>query len=252
MSPRPFRTTVLITGASSGLGAEMARQFAANGHDLALAARRRERLEELRAEIGERHPAVRVQIRTLDVLDDEQVFEVFRGFRDDFGSIDRVIVNAGIGNGAKLGTGAHAENKATALTNFIGALAQADAALEIFRDQNAGHLVLISSVSAARGLPGSMATYAASKAAVAHLGEGLRVELHGTPIAVTVLYPGYIKTEMSGAGNYPFMVDAETGVRAMVEVIEKEKASAYVPALPWAPMSAVMKLAPTPVLKKMV
>ena len=79
-------TTVLITGASSGLGAEMARQLAARGHDLALAARRTDRLEELRAEIAVQHPAVRVEVRALDVNDHDQVFEVFRAFRADFGS----------------------------------------------------------------------------------------------------------------------------------------------------------------------
>ena len=74
--------TILITGASSGLGAEMARQFADRGHDLALCARRLDRLEELRAEILAAHPGRRVEVRALDVTDDDQVFEVFRAFRD--------------------------------------------------------------------------------------------------------------------------------------------------------------------------
>ena len=73
--------TILISGASSGLGAEMARQFAARGHDLALCARRTERLEELRAEIAAAHPDRRVEIRALDVNDHDAVFEVFRAFR---------------------------------------------------------------------------------------------------------------------------------------------------------------------------
>jgi short-subunit dehydrogenase len=68
------RKTILITGASSGLGAEMARQFAALGHDLALCARRTERLEELREEIHRQHPNVRVEVKDLDVTDDGQVF----------------------------------------------------------------------------------------------------------------------------------------------------------------------------------
>src|SRR6476661_7645287 len=131
-------TTVLITGASSGLGEEMARQFAALGHDLALAARRTDRLEQLRAEIAERHPAVRVEVRALDVNDHDQVFEVFRAFRADFGSIDRVVVNAGLGKGAPLGTGRFEANKETAMTNFIGALTQTEAAMEIFRAQQSG------------------------------------------------------------------------------------------------------------------
>src|SRR4051812_47366496 len=100
----PTRKTILITGASAGLGAEMARQFAALGHDLALCARRIEKLEGLRDEITAAHPERRVELRTLDVADDDQVFEVFRAFKKDFGTIDRIIINAGIGKGAPLGT----------------------------------------------------------------------------------------------------------------------------------------------------
>ncbi len=140
--------TTLITGASSGLGAEMARQLADRGWDLALAARRTERLEELRDEIVAKHPGRRVELRALDVTDDDQVFEVFRAFRDDFGVIDRVVVNAGLGKGAPIGTGRYDANRQTAMTNFVAALAQCEAAMEIFRHQKRGHLVMISSVSA--------------------------------------------------------------------------------------------------------
>ena len=118
-----MRKTILITGASSGLGEEMARQFAARGHDLALCARRTDRLETLKASIAAQHPDVRVVVRALDVNDHDQVFEVFRAFRADFGTLDRVIVNAGLGKGAPLGTGRFDANRDTAVTNFIGALA---------------------------------------------------------------------------------------------------------------------------------
>jgi short-subunit dehydrogenase len=248
------RKTILITGASSGLGAEMARQFAARGHDLALCARRTERLEELREEILRDHPGVKVEVKDLDVTDDGQVFEVFRAFKADFGRIDRVVINAGLGKGAPLGTGRYDANRQTAMTNFVAALAQAEAAMEIFREQNAGHLVMISSMSAMRGMPRTLTTYAATKAGVAHLAEGLRTELYGKPIKVTVLYPGYIRSEMNEKveQSTPLMASTEKGVRAMVDAIEKEKASAHVPALPWAPLSVVMRHAPIPVLKKLI
>ena len=246
--------TILITGASSGLGAEMARQFAALGHDLALCARRTEKLDTLREDIAREHPGRRVEIRALDVTDDDQVFEVFGAFRKDFGTIDRIIVNAGLGKGAPLGTGRYDANKQTAMTNFVAALAQTEAAMEIFRDQGAGHLVMISSMSAVRGMPRTLTTYAATKAGVAHLAEGLRAELLGTPIKVTVLYPGYIRSEMNEkvAQATPLMTSTEKGVRAMVDAIEKEKGSAHVPALPWAPMSVVMRHAPMPIFKKLI
>lgn len=245
--------TILITGASSGLGAEMARQFAALGHDLALCARRTERLDELKAEIAASHPDVRVEVRALDVNDHDAVFEVFRAFRDDFGRLDRVIVNAGLGKGQPLGTGRFDANRETAQTNFIGALAQTEAAAEIFREQNAGHLVMISSVSALRGMPKNITTYAASKAAVAHLAEGLRADLMRTPIKVTVLYPGYIVSEMSATSQTtPLVASTEAGVRAMVNAIEKEKSSARVPGWPWEPIGFALKHLPLPLARKLM
>jgi short-subunit dehydrogenase len=245
---------ILITGASSGLGAEMARQFAALGYDLALCARRTSKLEELKAEIAASQPGARVELRQLDVTDDDQVFEVFRGFQADFGTIDRIVINAGLGKGAPLGTGRYDANRETAMTNFVAALAQSEAAMEIFRAQNAGHFVMVSSMSAVRGMPKALTTYAATKAGVAHLAEGLRAELYGKPIKVTVLYPGYIASEMNEkvAKPTPLMACTEKGVRAMVDAIEKEKGSAVVPGFPWGPLGVVMKHAPLPLFKKLI
>ena len=247
-------STILITGASSGLGAEMARQFAAKGYDLALCARRTDRLEELRDEIAATSAERRVELRALDVNDDAQVFDVFRAFREDFGRLDRVIVNAGLGKGAPLGTGRYDANRETAMTNFVAAIAQAEAAMEIFRAQDAGHLVLVSSMSAMRGMPKSMTVYAATKAALSHLGEGLQYELLGKPIKVTVLHCGYIASEMNEKvqQQVKFMVSTEDGVRSMVDAIEKEKAHAYVPPLPWTALAPVMKYAPLPLLKRLL
>ncbi|NIK55507.1 SDR family oxidoreductase [Kribbella shirazensis] len=247
-----MRRNILITGASSGLGAEMARQFAAKGHDLALTARRTERLEALRDELTASYPQITVVIHSLDVNDHDQVFEVFRTIDAEL-PLDRIVVNAGQGKGAPLGTGRFDANRDTALTNFVGALAQVEAALELFRARNAGHLVLISSISALRGFPKTVTTYAATKAGLASLGEGLRLELLGKPIKVSTIYPGYIRSEMNDrVAHTPFIVDTEPGVRAMVAAIEAEKAKAYVPARPWWPLAQVMRLAPLPLLKRMI
>ena len=250
--------TILITGASSGLGAEMARQFAAKGYDLALCARRTERLDELRAEIQGSYGDRRVAVRALDVNDHASVFRTFHEFRDELGRLDRVVVNAGLGKGAKLGTGKFDANLETAMTNFVGALAQTEAAMEVFREQEAGHLVMVSSMSAMRGMPSEITTYAATKAGVAHLAEGLRTELYGTrlqkKIKVTVLYPGYIRSEMNDKVEQatPLMASTEKGVRAMVAAIEKEVGDACVPPLPWAGLAPVMKHAPLGVLKRLM
>ena len=170
-----MRKNILVTGASSGLGRQMAREFAAKGSNLALCARRTDRLEELKAELVEaRHPEITVLVRQLDVTDHAAVFDVVKAFRGDLGRLDRVVVNAGLGKGQPLGTGRFDANLQTAQTNFTGALAQVEAAMEVFREQNDGHLVVISSMSALRGMPRNLTTYAATKAGVALLAEGLR------------------------------------------------------------------------------
>ena len=93
------RQNILITGASSGLGRQMAKDFAAKGRNLALCARRVERLDELKAELQIDYPQITVSVRELDVNDHDAVFETFRLFADDLGHLDRVIVNAGMGQG---------------------------------------------------------------------------------------------------------------------------------------------------------
>lgn len=246
------RNNILITGASSGLGMEMARQFAARGRNLALCARRSERLEELKAELESRHDGVTVAIRSLDVCDHDAVFEVFRAFDDELGGIDRVIVNAGMGKGQPIGTGYFWANRQTAETNFVAALAQCEAALELFRARDAGHLVMVSSMSAMRGMPRNLTTYAATKAAVAALAEGMRADLMRSPIRVSTIYPGYIRSEINEkVKNTPFMVDTETGVRSMVDAIEREVDEACCPSWPWRPMGFLMRNLPLKTVAKM-
>jgi short-subunit dehydrogenase len=247
--------TTIITGASSGLGAEMARQLAARGWDLALCARRTERLEAVREEVLTANPGRRVEVRALDVTDDDAVFEVFRGFRDELGTIDRVVVNAGLGKGAPLGTGRWDANRETAMVNFVGALAQVEAAMEIFRAQGRGHLVVISSVTAMRGWRRAMTTYAATKAGVASVAEGLRSEMRREPdldIRVSTIYPGYIRSELNErVAQTPFMVDTETGVRAIVEAMDKEQEEALVPRWPWVPIGLGLRHIPLSVLRRL-
>ena len=248
-----LRKNIVITGASSGLGEGMARQFAARGRNLALCARRTDRLdalaEELRAAYG-----ITVVTRELDVNDHGRVFEVFKEFRSELGTLDRVIVNAGINRGQPVGTGHFGVNKQTLETNLVAALAQAEAAVEIFRDQRAGHLVIVSSLSAVRGMPGNLNVYSASKSGVSALADGIRADLHGSSIKVTALLPGYIESEINDEhGNTPpYITKAEVGAKALFKAVESETAKAYVPTFPWAPMSFVMRALPTGWLKKLI
>ena len=246
------RRSILITGASSGLGAGMAREFAARGRDLALCARRTDRLEALRDELAAKHPGIRIAVRRLDVDQHEDVFTVFRELDEELGGLDRVIANAGLGKGQPIGTGYFRANAQTANTNFLGVLAQSEAALELMRPRDAGHLVLVSSISAMRGMPRNLTTYAASKAAVAALGEGMSADLAGTGITVTTLFPGFIRSEINEkVKKVPLIVDTETGCRAMAAAIEREPRKASVPAWPWAPIGAAMRVLPLSLVAKM-
>jgi len=247
-----MRQRILITGASSGLGAEMARQFAAKGRDLALCARRLDRLEQLRDELLAAHPGITVAVRALDVNEHDDVFVAFREMSDALGGLDRVIVNAGLGKGQPIGTGRFDANRQTAMTNFIAGLAQCEAAMELFRAADAGHLVVISSMSAMRGQPRNLTTYAATKRGIAVLAEGIRADVGYSPIKVTTIYPGYIESEMTARdGVRPgMMVSTAVGTRALVKAVEKERAEAIVPPWPWIPLAFFARHAPLAMIRR--
>jgi short-subunit dehydrogenase len=246
-----LRKNILITGASSGLGEGMARQYAARGRNLALAARRIDRLETLAAELKKAYPGITVVTRKLDVNDHDQVFTVFEEFREELGSLDRVIVNAGLGKGQPIGSGRFDANRQTLQTNFLAAAAQIEAAVGIFRKQKDGHLVVVSSFSALRAFPGNLTAYAASKAGIWAFAEGTRIELMKTPIKVTTLLPGFIESEMNeDISKVPLGTRAEPGAQAMVKAIESEAAKAFVPSWPWGVLARVFRFIPASVLKK--
>ncbi|MDO5051262.1 MAG: SDR family oxidoreductase [Moraxella equi] len=248
--------TVLITGASSGLGAMMAKKFAFLGYDLAICARRLDRLEALKAEL-EKEFGIKVYVRTLDVTVYDDVFTVFEAFAKDIendgGTLDKIIVNAGVGDSRVIGHGRFAINRATAETNFISALAQCESAMQIFRRQNSGHLVVISSMSAVRGLPRHLTTYAAAKAGLAALAEGIRADTisEKLPITVSTIYPGYVRTDLNiGAKYLPFEVEEDEGADVIVKAIEAKVDEAYVPAWPWLPIGLGMKYLPLRLITK--
>jgi short-subunit dehydrogenase len=228
----------------------MARAFAAMGRDVALCARRVDRLEELKAELTHRYPAARIAVAALDVNDHERVPKVFGQLSDQVGGIDRVVVNAGIGKGAPLGSGQLRANKATIETNLVAGLVQIEAALEMFKQSGSGHLVLMSSVGAAKGMPGVWSAYCASKAGLRSLGQSLRAEYAKGPIKISVIEPGPIETEMHPrTDSTVFMVDMASGVRVLVRAIERERGWSVVPWWPWAPIVRVLPLVPPWVIR---
>jgi len=249
--PHPVRQRILITGASSGLGEGMARRFAGMGRDLALAARRTDRLEALQKELLAAHPGIRVEVAAMDVDDPESVATVVPELVGRLGGLDRFVVNAGIGKGASIGTGKAEANRAVLHTNVLGAHAQCEAAMEVFRGQGDGHLVLISSVASVRGMPGTRTAYGASKAAVNALAEGIRSDVWGTGITVTTILPGYIATDINVGRRGLFTVDLDTGVDALTAAIEREPVRAFVPGWPWWPAAPLPRMLPMPVFRRL-
>jgi NADP-dependent 3-hydroxy acid dehydrogenase YdfG len=185
---------LLITGASSGIGAATARRAAGEGYRLVLAARRDERLRELTDGLGGDERAIAVRC---DVAEWDQVEALAAAALDAFGRVDAVFANAGFG--AKRGfleeTPEHW--RSMVLTNVLGVAYTIRATLPHLLERGSGHYVLTSSVAGRRALPGSL--YAATKWAVGAIGEGLRQELRGmhdnTAIRVTLVEPGMTDTE---------------------------------------------------------
>ena len=248
--PHPVRQRILISGASAGLGQGMARRFAAMGRDLALAARRTDRLEALQKELLAAHAGIRVETAAMDVDDPESVAAAVPDLVGRLGGLDRFIVNAGIGKSASIGTGKARANRAVLHTNVLGAHAQCEAAMEVFRAQGTGHLVLISSVAGIRGMRETRTAYGASKAAVNALAEGIRSDVWGTGIAVTTILPGYIATDINVGRRGPFTVDLDTGVEALTAAVEREPVRAYVPSWPWRPVAGLLRVLPLSVVRR--
>lgn len=228
----------------------MARRLLWRGDSVAVAARRVERLEALAEET--RSSPGRATVHPLDVTDAAAVFRVIQEADETLGGLDVVVVNAGRGGGARQGTGRFADNRAMVETNLIGAMAQIEAALEIFRARGRGHLVLVSSLAGTRGLPGSMALYSATKAALSSIGESLRIELDGSGIGVTTLHPGFIRSPINEGSGFPYMTPIGKGVDAMIEAIDRRRPDAVVPAWPWVPLDWLMKLVPESVLRRLM
>ena len=185
---------LLITGASSGIGAATARRASQAGYRLVLGARREDRLNELAAELGGAERAIGVGCDVTDWDDDQALAQAAL---DSFGRIDAVLANAGFG--AKRGFLEESPEhwRSMVLTNVLGVALTIRATLPHLLERGTGHYVLTSSVAGRRTLPGSL--YSATKWSVTAMGEALRSELrqmHGnTGIRVTLIEPGMTDTE---------------------------------------------------------
>jgi hypothetical protein len=243
--------SIFITGASSGIGRALALELARRGSDLFLTARRLDALEELRAEIASANPARRVEVRRLDVTDEEDVARALGDAAEKLGRVDVVIANAGLGGSGLVGKGSMERSRRIVETNLIGAIATVDAAVALMRRQEGGgQIVAIGSVAGVRGLPGS-GSYSASKAGLRAFMEAVRAETYGEPIVVTTLAPGFIDTPINeDVPSRPFLIDVEKGASIMADLIERRVGYSTVPRMPWTVLAPVLRVLPTSLLAR--
>ena len=180
---------LVITGASTGIGAATARRAAEFGYRVVLAARSEDKLEQLAEELGGADRALAVRC---DVADWDDQLALVAAALDRFGRLDAYFANAGFG--AKRGFLEESVEhwKSMIDTNVLGAALSIRASLPHFRERNRGHMILTSSVAGRRALPGSL--YSATKHAVTAMGDALRQEVSDTDIKVTLIEPGMVDT----------------------------------------------------------
>ncbi|HAW45265.1 MAG TPA: short-chain dehydrogenase, partial [Sutterella sp.] len=191
---------VFITGASSGIGAALAREFASQGATLGLVARKREGLEALIATLPnpERHRAI-----VCDVTDKDRLIELARQFDSDCGGTDIVIACAGISVGVKTQYYEDLEVMQKVYQTNVFAMANTfHAFMPAMIERHRGTLVGIASVGGIRGMPGTEA-YASSKSAVITYCESLRVEMRKHGVSVVTISPGFVKTALTSVNKYP-------------------------------------------------
>ena len=220
---------VFITGASSGIGAALAMEFAMQGACLGLVARRGDLLEQLRRSLPnpERH-----HVYALDVTDQMAMRAAAQEFNRVTGGAHVVIANAGISRGTLT---EHAEDipvfEKIIATNLLATVTTFAPFIDTMKSQASPcRLVGIASVAGIRGLPGAEA-YSASKAAVISYCESLRLELHTTGIKVVTIVPGYIQTPMTQVNSYamPFLMPVEKFARQAAAAIQRGDSYRVIP-----------------------
>jgi NADP-dependent 3-hydroxy acid dehydrogenase YdfG len=212
--------TVLITGASSGIGRALAIEYARRGVHVVVAARREAELvslcDEIKASGGRASHAV------CDVSDAQAAHGIAKRAHEILGSLDMIVANAGFGAPTHATRLKIDDLVRTIDVNVRGAMATLVGAIPIMLEQKHGQLVGVSSIAGRRALPGS-SDYCASKAALSTFLEGLRIDLAPTGLRVTDVQPGFVETPMTEKNDFPmpFIWDAPRAARHLADRLER-------------------------------
>ncbi len=208
---------ILITGASSGIGEELARLYAKDGNSLTLLARREDRLLKLKSELLD---AKSVEIIVADVTDFELLQDKIKSLND----IDMVILNAGASLGHSLEITPFSDFKKLYDINLLSNHAILEVLLPQFKAKKSGKIIFISSLASLISMPTSVA-YSSSKRALNAYAEGIRYKYKNDGIKVINILPGFIKSEMTDKNSFkmPFFLDTKSGAKRIYEAIKKEK-----------------------------
>ena len=209
---------IWITGGSSGIGKALAEKFALEGWKVAVSARRKEILDEMaKHENISSHP--------LDVTNQDQINDVFSKIINEFGNLDLCVFSSGTYD-PKLEQEINIkQNKFVMETNFFGVLYCIKSVEKYFKDKKEGHISIVSSIAAYRGLPNSSG-YGPSKAALTNLAESLYFDFKKHNIKISLVSPGFIKTPLTDKNEFPmpFIKSPEFAAEKMFNGLTKGEA----------------------------
>jgi short-subunit dehydrogenase len=209
----------ILTGASSGIGWELARELTRKGTRVGLIARRRDQLQQLAAEL-------KTEFACADVSDRAQAHAAVRELESKLGPADLLIANAGVGAPTRIEPEWNmADLEKMFRVNVFGVVYSIEAILPCMLSRRRGHIAAVSSLGAYKGLPGEWG-YTSSKAALNNIMEGLRIELRGRGVHVTTVCPGFIKTPMTEKNKFhmPWLLKADDAARRIVRALERKEA----------------------------
>ncbi len=243
--------SVVVTGASSGIGKALAEYLVAQGAKVGLIARRQERLEQLSETLAA--PDGQVAWATADVKDREAIAEAAETLEKQLGPCDVMIANAGVYRKTDVTQfDADAANDVVA-TNVQGVMNSVGAVLPGMIERQKGHLVAVSSIAAMIGMPGAGA-YCASKAALVTLFESLRVDLYPYGVKATVVGPGFVDTPMITDEERETVKDLVTAEQAAIRIcraIQRDRAVDWFPWQTWLPCR-LLSLAPSGLYRRLI